>query len=72
MKSRLQISTISSAMVAQVPLVFLKALDRFVVATLNAFRDTFSYQGRYRSMASGRTWVCLRAEAAHDIGFPKY
>jgi hypothetical protein len=37
----------SAVMVAQVPFAFLKALDRFVSAKLNAFRDTFRCQPWY-------------------------
>ena len=34
-------------MVALVPLVFSKALDRFILATINGFREPFSYQSYY-------------------------
>jgi hypothetical protein len=40
--------TICELMDGPVPFVFSKALYRFVLEALNAFRDAFSYQGRIR------------------------
>ena len=57
-------STISMVMVAPVPLVLLKALDRFILETLNAFCDTFSYQVRYPLIPINHKCICLRAEAS--------
>jgi hypothetical protein len=49
--------------VAQVPFVFLKALDRFILATLNVFLDTFRYQVHCPAITMILKHKCLRADA---------
>lgn len=57
-------SAISTLMVAQVPFVFLKALDRFILATLNAFRNTFRNRVNCPAINMKLRHTCLRADAA--------